>query len=125
MSVPLYAFDQAFEGHISTHIGLKWDRDGLAMLIREKRGRGKGEIRRAVMRRRPGGPHVTKLRAHMGQAYSYRHELDDGPRPWALRPLVSTAKRMSMIRMRETDRSLPPLIWRHFELAPARTRASF
>jgi len=87
MPVPLYAYDQSFEGHISAHVALKWDRDGVAMLVREKRGRSKGKIRRAVMRRRPGEPHATKLRDHVGQAYSYRQNLDDGHRPWALRPL--------------------------------------
>ena len=110
MSVPLYAFDQAFEGRISTRVALKWEREGVAMLVREKRGCNKGQIRRAVMRRRPGDPHVTKLRDHMGQAYSYRHELDDGHRPWALRPLGH--------RIRH-DQSC------EFDLAPAETRPIF
>jgi hypothetical protein len=92
MSVPLYAYDQSFEGHISTHVALKWERAGVAVLVREKRGRNKGTIRRAVMRRRNGDPRATQLRDHLGHAYSYRHELDDGHRLWALRPLGDRIK---------------------------------
>jgi len=52
MSFFLYAFDQSFEGRISTRTALKWESDGVVQLVREKRGRNKGKIRRAVMRRR-------------------------------------------------------------------------
>jgi len=45
MSVLLYAFDQSFEGRISTHTALKWESDGVVQLVREKRGRNKGKIR--------------------------------------------------------------------------------
>jgi len=41
MSVLLYAFDQSFEGHISTRTALKWESDGVVQLVREKRGRNK------------------------------------------------------------------------------------
>jgi hypothetical protein len=87
MSVLLYAFDHSFEGRIPVPTALKWESEGIVQLVREKRGRNKGKVRRAVMRRRPGDPHVTTLRDHIGQAYSYRHDLEDGHRPWALRPL--------------------------------------
>ncbi len=87
MTVPLYASDLSFEGYIPARLALRMEQDGLAQLVRQRGGVRKGAIRRAVMCRRPGDPKPTKLRDHMGQAYSYRHELDDGHRPWALRPL--------------------------------------
>jgi hypothetical protein len=46
----------------------------------------------------------------MGHAYSYRHELDDGHRPWSLRPLGH--------RIRH-DQSL------EYNLAPTETRPIF
>ena len=102
MSFFLYAFDQSFEGRISTRTALKWESDGVVQLVREKRGRNKGKIRRAVLRRRPGDPHVTEQRDHMGQAYSYRHELDDGHRAWSLRPMGHRrAPRLSFARQLE------------------------
>ena len=85
MTVPLYSYDHAFQGYIPSRIALQMEADGLAQLVREKRGKRK--IRRAVLRRRPGDPHATSLRDHIGQAYSYRQDLADGHRPWALRPL--------------------------------------
>jgi len=87
MTIPLYAPDLSFEGYIPARLALRMEQDGLAQLVRQRGGVRKGAIRRAVMCRRPGDPKATKLRDHMGQAYSYRHELDDGHRPWALRPL--------------------------------------
>jgi len=87
MTVPLYTFDLSFEGYVPKRLALRMEQDGFARLVRQRGGVRKGEIRRAVMNRRAGDPHATKLRDHMGQAYSYRHELDDGHRPWALRPL--------------------------------------
>ena len=110
MTVPLYAYDHSLEGHIPTRTALKMEQNGLAQLVRDKRGSNKGKIRRAVMRRRPGDPHQTQLRDHMGQAYSYRHELDDGHRPWALRPLGH--------RIRQ-DQSF------EYNLAPTETRPIF
>ena len=86
------------------------EQDGPAQLVRQRGGVRKGKIRRAVMCRRPGDPKPTKLRDHMGQAYSYRHELEDGHRPWALRPLGH--------RIRH-DQSF------EYNLAPAETRPIF
>ena len=112
MSVLLYAFDQSFEGRIAARTALKWESDGVVQLVREKRGRNKGKIRRAVMRRRPGDPHVTKLRDHMGQAYSYRHELDDGHRAWSLRPLGHRIKNDQSCELNLAPRSTRPIFLR-------------
>ena len=87
MTIPLYRFDNTLEGRIPVRLALKMEVDGTAQLVRQGRGVNGGKIRRAVMRRRPGDPHVTTLRDHIGQAYSYRQELSDGHQPWALRPL--------------------------------------
>ena len=73
MTIPLYASDLSFEGYIPTRLALRMEQDGLAQLVRQRGGVRKGKIRRAVMCRRPGDPKATKLRDHMGQAYSYRH----------------------------------------------------
>jgi len=83
MTVPLYSYEHEFQGYIPERYALKLERDGIAKIVRHK----KGSINRVLLHRRPGNPHATKLRDHMGRAYSYRHELDDGHRPWALRPL--------------------------------------
>jgi len=58
----------SLEGYVPARIALRMEQDGLAHLVREKRGGSKG---------RPGDPRPTALRDHMGRAYFYRHELDD------------------------------------------------
>ena len=83
MAVPLYTYDNEYRGLISDHSALKLERDGLAKAVRKRTGR----VVRLVMYKRPGEPRPTTVRDHMGQAYSYRHDLDDGHQPWALRPL--------------------------------------
>ncbi len=83
MTIPLYSHEQEFQGYVPERYALKLECNGVAKLVRPKNG----SINRALLRRRPGDPKPTSLRDHMGQAYSYRHELDDGQRPWALRPL--------------------------------------
>jgi hypothetical protein len=106
MTIPLYSYDLAFQGLVPERRVLKLERDGLAKIVRHKKGR----ISRAVMYKRPGDPERTTMRDHMGQAYSYRHELDDGHQPWALRPLGHRIK---------SDQSF------EYNLAPACTRVIF
>ncbi len=106
MTVPLYSYEQEFQGYIPERYALKLEREGMAALVRHK----KGYINRAVLHRRPGDPKPGVLRDYMGQAYSYRHELDDGHRPWALRPLGHRNKR---------DQSF------EYNLAPAEVRPIF
>ena len=84
MTVPLYSYEHEFQGHIPERYALKLEREGIAKLVRHK----KGSINRAVLYRRPGDPKPTTLRDHMGKAYSWEQPLDDGHQPWALRPLV-------------------------------------
>jgi transitional endoplasmic reticulum ATPase len=48
-----------------------------------------------------------------------------GIAPADLQAVVSTAKRMAMNRMKESDQSLPPLIWEDFEQALRRNQVSF
>ncbi len=106
MTVPLYSYEREFQGYIPERYALKLERDGIANLVRHK----KGSINRAVLHRRPGDPKPTVLRDYQGQAYSYRHELDDGHRPWSLRPLGQRIK---------LDQSA------EYNLAPAETRPIF
>jgi hypothetical protein len=44
-------------------------------------------VNRAILLRGKDEPHVTRLRDHQGQAYSFEQPLADGHRPWKLRPL--------------------------------------
>jgi hypothetical protein len=83
MTVPLYSYDQAFQGFVQERRVLKLERDGLAKIVRHPKGR----ISRAVMYKRPGDPKPTTIRDYLGKGYSFKHHLDDGHRPWALRPL--------------------------------------
>ena len=106
MQIPLLSYDFVFQGLIPERRALKLERDRVALIVRKRTG----HIARAGMRKRPGDPNPTTLRDHMGQAYSYRHELGDGHQPWALRPLGHRIK---------TDQSF------EYNLAPASTRAIF
>jgi SpoVK/Ycf46/Vps4 family AAA+-type ATPase len=47
-----------------------------------------------------------------------------GAAPADLEGMVSTAKRMAMNRMKESDQSLPPLIWEDFDQAVKRNHIS-
>jgi hypothetical protein len=107
MTVPLYSYDQSFQGYIPERYALKLEREGLAKLVRHK----KGSVNRVVMRRRPGDPNATVLRDYPGQGYSYEHHLYDGHRPWALKPLGGKVSRR--------DHNI------EFNLAPASTRPIF
>jgi hypothetical protein len=111
MTVPLYSCDQEFQGHIPERYALKLEAHGVAQLVRQKGGVKKGAIRRVVMRRRPGDPKPTVLRDYLGQGYSYKHHLDDGHRPWALKPLGGKVSRR--------DQNI------EFNLAPGCTRPIF
>ena len=75
---------------------IKLEFDGLAKVVRHKKGR----IARAVMYKRPGDPVPTTLRDHMGKAYSFRQHLDDGHRPWAMKPLGAPFRFGSWLKLR-------------------------
>ena len=107
MTVPLYSYNSAFLGEAPERIVLRLERDGLAKLIRNRTG----QIARAVMFKRPGDPAATTLRDYMGRGYSCKHYLDDGHRPWALRPLAG--------RIYRGDQSV------EYHLAPASMRPIF
>jgi hypothetical protein len=81
VTVPLYSYDSVFMGLARERNVLRLERDGLAKVIRHKKGR----IARAVMYKRPGDPMPTTVRDYMGKAYSFRHHLDDGHQPWSLK----------------------------------------
>lgn len=89
MTVPLYSYDSAFLGLVRERSILILERDGLAKIVRHKKGR----IARAVMYKRPGDPIPTTVRDYMGKGYSFRQDLDDGHRPWALKPLTGYVSR--------------------------------
>ncbi len=89
MTIPLYAYDLSFRGLVPERWILKLERDGLAKVVRHK----KGYIARAVLYKRPGEPESPTVRDYMGKGYSFKHHLDDGHRPWALRPLSGRAHR--------------------------------
>jgi hypothetical protein len=107
MTVPLYSYDLSFRGFVPERRVLKLERDGLAKVIRKR----KGDIARAVLYRRPGEPLPTSLRDYMGRGYSCKHYLDDGHRPWALMPLAG--------RIYRGDQSV------EYHLAPASMRPIF
>lgn len=90
MTVPLYSYDSAFQGLIPERSALKLERDGLAKLVRHPKN---GRIARVVRHKRPGEPTATTLRDHMGKAYSFKHDIGDGHKPWALRPLAGRVAR--------------------------------
>lgn len=89
MTIPLYSYDLAYQGCISERKVLKLERDGLAKVVRHKKGR----IARAVMYKSKGQPQPTTVRDYLGKAYSFRHHLDSGLTPWALRPLTGRVHR--------------------------------
>lgn len=97
MTVPLYGYDQEFQGYIPERYAHKLERDGVAKLVRHK----KGKIARVVLHRRAGDPQPPTLRAYTGQPYSFQHHLDDGHRPWALKPLGSKVNRQDRKRPAE------------------------
>ena len=107
MAVPLYSYDLAYRGVIPERRILKLERDGLAKVVRKRTG----GIVRAIMYKRPGEPEPTTVRDYMGTGYSFKHHLEDGHRPWALRPLTGHINR--------GDQSV------EFHLAPACVRPIF
>jgi hypothetical protein len=107
VTVPLYAYDHTYEGSIPERQALKLERDGLARLVRHPKGR----IARVIMRRRPGDADLTRLRDYQGKDYSFEQHLEDGHRPWALKPLTG--------RLNRYDRNM------EYHLAPADLRPIF
>lgn len=108
MAVPLYTYDLEYRGTIPDRSALRLERDGQAKIVRHKKGR----MARAIMCKRPGDPRPTTLRDHMGQAYSYRHELDDGHQPWALRPLGHRIKTDQSFEYNLAPESVRPIFMR-------------
>ena len=58
MTIPLYSYDLAFMGFTPERRVLRLERDGLAKVVRHKKGR----IARAVMYKCPGQPEPTTVR---------------------------------------------------------------
>ena len=108
MTVPLYAYDSGFMGFVPERRVIKLEFDGLAKVVRHKKGR----IARAVMYKRPGDPEPTTLRDHMGKAYSFRHHLDDGHRPWAMKPLGAYNRRDQSIEFHLAPECVRPIFLR-------------
>lgn len=104
---PLYSYDLVYQGVVPERRLLKLERDGLAKVIRNRTG----HVTRAVLRKRPGDPEPTKIQDYMGQGYSFKHHLNDGHRPWALKPLGH--------RFSRTDQSI------EYHLAPVAARPIF
>ncbi len=52
MTVPLCSFDHEFHGYIPERYALKLERNGVAKLVRHK----KGSLNRVILHRRPGEP---------------------------------------------------------------------
>jgi hypothetical protein len=90
VTVPLYAYDLTFLGFAPERWILKLEREGLAKIVRHK----KGPTSRAVMYKRPGDPEMTTVRDYMGKAYSFHQDLDDG-HPWSLKPLAGQPRHRS------------------------------
>lgn len=107
MTVPLYSYDLSFQGFAPERQILRLERDGLAKVVRHKKGR----IARAVMHKRAGDPNATTVRDYLGTGYSFKQNLDDGHRPWALKPLSG--------RISHKDQSI------EYHLAPESLRPIF
>jgi hypothetical protein len=94
MTIPLYAYDLTYRNLISLRQVLKLEREGRAKLVHHKKGR----VARCVLRKRPGDPEPSSARDYMGKGYSFKHRLDDGHRPWALKPLTGRINRGDQLR---------------------------
>lgn len=107
MTIPLYSYDQCFQGLVPERRVLQLERAGLARVVRHK----KGKIARAIMHKRPGDPEPTRIRDYMGKPYSFKHHLEDGHTPWSLKPLTG--------RVSRTDQNV------EYHLAPESVRPIF
>jgi hypothetical protein len=108
MTVPLYSYDFAFMGFVPERRAIKLEHAGLAKIVRHKKGR----IARAVMYRRLNEPLPTVLRDYIGKAYSFRHHLDDGHRPWAVKPLGQHSRRDQSIEFHLAPECVRPIFLR-------------
>ena len=108
MTVPLYTYDLAFLCLVPERRAIKLEDDGLAKVVRHKKGR----ISRVVMYRRPGEPLPTAIRNYLGKAYSFRHNLDDGHRPWAIKPLGPYSRRDQSIEFHLAPECVRPIFLR-------------
>lgn len=105
MAVPLYSYDLAFQGLIPERRVMKLERAGLVKVVRHK----KGHIARAVMYSRPNEPLPTTVRDYLGKG----HHLEDGHRPWALKPLTGrVVKRDQNLEYHLAPESLRPIFVR-------------
>ena len=84
VTVPLYSHDLSFEAFVPEREALKLERGGLAKLVRKRNGC----VARAIKHKRPGDPDPMKPRDYLGKNYSFNHHLEDGHRPWTLKPLT-------------------------------------
>jgi hypothetical protein len=108
MTVPLYSYDSAFLGLARERNVLKLERDGLAKVIRHKKGR----IARAVMYKRPGDPAPTTVRDYLGKAYSFRHHLNDGHQAWSLKPLGNHSRHDQSVEFHLAPECVRPIFLR-------------
>ncbi len=81
--IPFYAYTGEYLDHITMKRALRLESTGRVKLVRHR----KGAVNRAVLLRGKDDPHATRLRDHQGQSYSFQQPLDDGHKPWKLRPL--------------------------------------
>jgi hypothetical protein len=68
---------------------MRLERAGLVTVIRQRTG----SIACAVMYKRSGELNPPTVRDCIGKGYSFRQDLDDGHRPWALKPLSGYVNR--------------------------------
>ncbi len=81
--IPFYSYTGEYLDHITLRRALRLEAMGRVKVVRHR----KGHINRAIELRANDEPHSTRLRDYQGQAYSIRQPLDDGHKPWKLRPL--------------------------------------
>jgi hypothetical protein len=81
--IPFYSYDGSYLDHITTKRAERLEQTGRVKVVRHK----KGAVNRAILLRGKDEPHVTRLRDHQGQAYSFEQHLPDGHHSWKLRAL--------------------------------------
>ena len=81
--IPFYSYDGAYLDHITVKRAARLENSGVAKVVRHK----KGHINRVILLRGKDDPRPTTPCDYLGKRYSFQQLLQDGQRPWKLRPL--------------------------------------
>ena len=81
--IPFYSYDGSYLDHITVKRAARLENIGVAKVVRQK----KRHINRVILLRGKDDPRPTTPRDYLGKRYSFQQHLNDGQRPWKLRPL--------------------------------------